>query len=265
MSLAVGKGPFGPRRSGEFNFDTNVLKPHTLYFEPTPKRVRAFFGGEVVADSRRAKLLHETAIMPVYYFPEEDVRFDLLTPTDHTTHCPFKGDASYWTVRAGGEVGENLVWSYREPGADAGYLKGHVAFYFERMERWMEEEEEILGHPRDPYHRVDVIRGSGPVTVSVNGETVAETEAPMVLFETGLPPRYYVPPGDVRRELLQASETRTVCPYKGVASYWSVRLGGATVEDAAWSYPDPLSEAARVEDHLCFSESVAGVEVSLPQ
>ena len=95
MSLTVGTGPFGPRNTGTFNFDTGALKEHTLYLQESPKRVRATFNGETVVDSRRAKLLHETKHLPVYYFPEEDVRTDLLVESDHTTHCPFKGDTYY--------------------------------------------------------------------------------------------------------------------------------------------------------------------------
>ncbi|WP_119065925.1 DUF427 domain-containing protein [Rubrobacter indicoceani] len=261
MSLAVGKGPFGPKRGGDFNFDPKALKPHTLYFEESPKRVRAYFGGEVVADSRQTKLLHETAIMPVYYFPEKDVRLDLAEPSDHTTYCPFKGDAVYYTFP--GEGGENILWTYPNPGPDAVYLEGYYAFYFGRMERWMEEEEEILGHPRDPYHRMDVLKGSSSVEVRVGGEVVAKSRNPTVLFETGFPARYYIPRSDVDRDALSATETRTVCPYKGVASYYTVKAGGVVVRDAAWSYPDPFSEAARVEDHLCFNDGAEGVEVAV--
>jgi uncharacterized protein (DUF427 family) len=109
MALAKGTGPFGERHSGTFNFDTSVLKAHTLYFEDCPKRVRVIFNGETIADSRRVKLLHETGHLPVYYFPEEDLRRDLLEPTEHTTHCPFKGDASYWLVKVGEKTAENAV------------------------------------------------------------------------------------------------------------------------------------------------------------
>ncbi len=115
MTLTIGTGPFGNQSKGAFNFDTGVLQPHTLYFEESPKRVRVMVGGETVADSRRAKLLHETGLLPIYYFPEDDVRLDLLEDSDHTTHCPFKGDASYWSVRAGDQVAENAVWGYPEP------------------------------------------------------------------------------------------------------------------------------------------------------
>ncbi len=261
MSLTLSTGPFGPKRRGDFNFDTSVLKPHTLYFEDTPKRVRAVFAGETVADSRRARLLFETAIMPVYYFPEEDVRMNLLTATDHTTHCPFKGDASYWTIKAGDAEAENVAWAYPDPQPESAWLDGYVAFYFEKMDHFFEEDEEILGHPRDPYHRIDVLRSSRRVKVSANGETIAETSRPMVLFETGFPPRYYVPPEDVSTNLLASSETTTRCPYKGLASYWEVEVDGEGIEDAVWAYPEPLSEAERVKDYLCFNDGKVSVEV----
>ena len=134
MALTKETGPFGERRGGTFNFDTSVLKAHTLYFEDCPKRVRAVFNGETVADSRRVKLLHETGHLPVYYFPEEDLRHDLLEPSDHTTHCPFKGDASYWSVRVGDRVAENAVWSYPEPLESAPPLAGYAAFYWDKMD-----------------------------------------------------------------------------------------------------------------------------------
>ena len=111
-----------------------MLKAHTLYFEDSPKRVRAVFNGETVVDSRRTKLLHETGLLPVYYFPEEDLRHDLLEPTDHWTHCPFKGDASYRSVRVGDRVAENAVWSYPEPEGHFAPLKGYAAFYWNRMD-----------------------------------------------------------------------------------------------------------------------------------
>jgi uncharacterized protein (DUF427 family) len=158
MTLTIGTGPFG-KEHGDFNFDTGVLKAYTLYFEGSPKRVRAVFGGETVADSRRAKLLHETGLLPVYYFPEEDLNHDLLEWTDHSTHCPFKGDASYRSVRVGDRVAENAVWSYPEPDHFAP-LKGYAAFYWRKLDHWYEEDEEVFVHPRDPYHRVDVLPSS---------------------------------------------------------------------------------------------------------
>lgn len=261
MSLTLSTGPFGPKRRGDFNFDASVLKPHTLYFEDTPKRVRAVFGGETVADSRRARLLFETAIMPVHYFPKEDVRMDLLTATDHTTHCPFKGDANYWTIKAGNAEAENAAWAYAEPKPESTWLDGYIALYFDKMDHFFEEDEEILGHPRDPYHRVDVLQSSQRVRAAANGETIAETHRPMALFETGFPARYYFPPEDVNTDLLAPTDTHTRCPYKGLASYSSIEANGERFEDAVWSYPEPLSEAARIGSHLCFDDGKVDVEV----
>ena len=116
----------------------------------------------------------------------------------------------------------------------------------------MEEDEEVTVHPRDPYHRVDVRGSSRHIKVTVDGATVAETDRPRILFETGLPPRYYIPPEDVNKELLAESDTVTHCPYKGAASYRSVEANGKTIEDAAFGYPDPLPEAEKVEGYLCF-------------
>ncbi len=134
MTLTIGTGPFGEQSNGTFNFDTEVLQPHTLYFEDSPRRVRVMFNGETIVDSRRVKLLHETGHLPVYYFPEEDINQDLLEPSDHLTHCPFKGDASYRSVRVGDRVAENAVWSYPEPLESAPPLAGYAAFYWHKMD-----------------------------------------------------------------------------------------------------------------------------------
>ena len=261
MTLTIGTGPFGNQSAGTFNFDTGILQPHTLYFEDSPRRVRVMFGGETIADSKRVKLLHETGLLPVYYFPEEDVRMDLLEPTDHTTHCPFKGDASYWLVRMGNRVSENAVWSYPEPIDSAPPLAGYLAFYWHMMDHWYEEDEEVFVHPRDPYHRIDILDSSRHVRVRVDDELVAETERPKILFETGLPPRYYIPSEDVREEVLVSSEKTTHCPYKGIASYWSVEAGGERVEDLVWSYKDPIPEAAKIKGLLCFFNEKVDLEV----
>ena len=261
MALTVESGPFGERSKGDFNFDTGVLQPHTLYFEDSPRRVRVMFGGETVADSKRAKLLHETGHLPIYYFPQEEVRMDLLEESDHTTHCPFKGDASYWSVRVGNRVSENAVWSYPEPIDSAPPLAGYLAFYWDKMDAWYEEEEEVFVHPRDPYHRVDILDSSRHVRVSVNGEVVAETERPKILFETGLPPRYYIPPEDVREDVLVESEKTTRCPYKGIASYWSVEAGGERVDDLVWYYPEPIPETVKIKGHLAFFNEKVDLEV----
>ena len=261
MTLTIGTGPFGDQGEKAFNFEVRAPGDHILYFEASPRRVRVVFGGETVADSRRVKLMHETRYLPVYYFPEEDVRMDLLETTDHTTRCPFKGDASYWSVRVGEKVAENAVWSYPEPIETAPPIAGYLAFYWPKMDYWYEEDEEVFVHARDPYHRVDVLESSRHVKVSVNGQVVAETDRPTILFETGLPPRYYIPPEDVRDDVLVPSDKQTQCPYKGVASYNSVEAGGETMEDIVWHYPEPIAAAEKIRNNLSFFNEKVDLEV----
>jgi uncharacterized protein (DUF427 family) len=261
MTLTIGTGPFGDQGDKSFNFEVRAPSDHLLYFEDSPRRVRVVFGGETVADSRRAKLLHEAGLLPVYYFPIEDVRMELLKESDHTTHCPFKGDASYWSVRVGDRVAENAVWSYPEPIDSAPPIAGYLAFYWRMMDYWYEEDEEVFVHPRDPYHRVDVLESSRRVRVTVNGEVVAETKQPTMLFETGLPPRYYIPREDVREDVLARSEKTTRCPYKGIASYYAVKAGGERIEDLVWYYPEPIPEAAKIKGLLAFFNEKVDLEV----
>ena len=166
--------------------------------EPNRRRVRVFFGGEAVADSSNTLYLFETGHLPVYYFPRDDVRFDLLETTSHHTHCPYKGDALYYTVVAGGRRYENAVWAYPEPIDSVPELRDYVAFYWDQADAWYEEDDEVFVHARDPYHRVDVLNSSRHVQVLVNGVLVAESRRPRLLFETGLPVRYYLPKLDVQ-------------------------------------------------------------------
>jgi uncharacterized protein (DUF427 family) len=247
MGLTSGTGPFGRNPAGTFNRE---LPPRRglIYTEPFPRRIRGRFAGETVVDSRRARLLHESGLLPILYFPEDEVRMELLDPSDHVTHCPWKGDASHHTLRVGDRMAENAAWSYRDPIAEAPDVGGHVAFYFDALDEWLEEDEPLIVHVRDPYTRTDVLDSSRHVRVEIGGETVAESTRTRVLYETGLPPRWYFPPEDVRTELLTATDTRTGCAYKGFASYHSV--GDET--DVVWHYPEPLRDAERVRDRLCF-------------
>jgi uncharacterized protein (DUF427 family) len=233
-----------------------------LAFEMSPRSVRATFAGEAVADSKRARLLHESGRPPVYYFPVEDVRTDLLEKTGQETTCSYKGTASYWTVTAGGRRATNAAWSYRGPPPGAPDLSGFVAFEWGAIDGWYEEDDRVLGGARDPYHRVDAVWGERHVRVLLGGEMVAETDKPCLVFETGVPTRYYLAPEDVRTGLLEPSRTTTVCPYKGVASYWSATVDGRTVEDVAWSYESPLPEQPRIAGLICFwPERVDAIEV----
>ena len=127
--------------------------------------MRAVLGGQTVVDTTRAMLLHETGLRPQVYVPLDDIRADLIQPTDHHTYCPFKGTASYWTVTAGGQVAENAIWAYPEPNDESSWLKGYAGFYWNAMDEWYDEDERVEGHIRDPYHRVDVRRSSRPVRV----------------------------------------------------------------------------------------------------
>ncbi|MBV8981232.1 MAG: DUF427 domain-containing protein [Acidimicrobiia bacterium] len=221
---------------------------HWVATEPSPRHVRAFFNGVAVADSKRALLLRERDHVGVYYFPMDDVRMELLTRTDKHTRCPYKGDATYWSIDVDGRRAENAVWGYEEPLPDRADIKGHVAFYWDKLDQWFEEDEEVFVHPRDPHHRVDACHSRRHVRVVIGGEAVAETDRPVLVFETGLPVRYYIPKQDVRLDLLRATETVTGCPYKGEARYWSV----GEVRDAAWSYPYPLPAVSGIAAHVCF-------------
>jgi uncharacterized protein (DUF427 family) len=260
MSLTVGTGPFGQQPRGEFNFDV-PRKSGVIYFEDFPRRMRALLEGETIVDSRHAKLLHEQNHLPKLYFPEDEVANTFLERTEHTTHCPFKGDASYWSVRVGDRVAENAVWSYPHPLEDAPPLSGYLAVYWHLMDEWFEEDEPAIVHVRDPYHRVDVLDSSRHVRVTVNGELVAETRRPRVIYETGLPPRWYFPPEDVRSDALVPSDKHSGCAYKGFASYHSVQAAGEEEEDLVWFYPEPRPDVERIKGYLSFFNERVDLEV----
>ncbi len=260
MGLMTGSGPFGREPAGEFNFTTPGFG-RVLFVEPTPKRIRVVVGDQTVADSRGVVMVHESGHQPIYYFPPEDVRADLLEPTQHHTTCPKKGEASYYTITAGDTVVENGAWYYPEPYDHApAALEGRIAFYWKRMDHWYEEDEEVFGHPRDPYHRVDVIPASGHVRISLDGRTLAQSDRAMALFETNLPVRWYLPREDVVAELTP-SETVTHCPYKGQAGYYSIGDIGEAGRDLLWFYAEPLAEAGRIGGLLCFFGERVDIEV----
>ncbi|MBV9206247.1 MAG: DUF427 domain-containing protein [Actinobacteria bacterium] len=263
MSLTFSSGPLAghPPQTVNYRIDGPA---HKLLMQEFPRRVRAVFGGETVSDSVRAVLLHETGLLPQVYVPQEDIRAELLRPTDHHTYCPFKGTASYWTVTVGGQVAENAIWAYPEPNPESHWLRGYAAFYWDAMDEWYDEDERVEGHIRDPYHRVDVRRSSRPVRVLAGDTVLAGTRRPLLLSETGLPNRFYIPAEDVRQELLEPSDTHTICPYKGTASYWSAGVGDRKLTDAAWSYPQADGDAAAISGYLCFRHDELTTEVGRP-
>jgi uncharacterized protein (DUF427 family) len=223
--------------------------------------VRAIFERETIVDSHRAKLLHESGRLPVYYFPEADVRVEFLEPSGRSEDDPRKGKASYWSLVVGERRAEDAAWSYVEPPESAAWLAGHYAFRWNDIDEWFAEEEQLFGHPRDPYSRIDVLKTARHVRVLRDGVLLAETRRAKALFETGLPTRWYIPPEDVRTELLSPSSTRTRCAYKGSAAYWSVQVGERLIEDLVWTYAEPQHDAAPIRDYLCFFNERVDLEI----
>jgi uncharacterized protein (DUF427 family) len=218
--------------------------------EKSAKRVRGYLGGELVFDTTDARLVWENPHYPAYYLPSSDVRMELLAPTERTEPSPSRGEARYFTVTAGGVVAKDAAWQY--PDSSIEELRGLIRFDWESLDHWFEEDEEVYVHPHDPYKRIDILHSSRHVEVEVNGVKVAETRSPTLLFETGLPTRYYIPKVDVRMDLLAPTETASGCAYKGFAEYWSVEADGQTFADLAWWYRTPLPEAVKIAGLVAF-------------
>jgi uncharacterized protein (DUF427 family) len=196
------------------------------YIEPFRRRVRATREGSTVIDSERVLLVHRPGRPPTYSFPVGDV--------------------------------EGLV---TEPEADA---PGYVRVEWDAADSWFEEDEQVFGHPRNPYHRVDCLRSRRRLRVEAAGVVLVDTAETMAVYETALEPRLYVDPQHVRANVLLLSTTQTYCPYKGSATYWSARLGDTVMEDIAWSYDDPLPESLRLKRLLSFDEGRVSVRHDLP-
>jgi uncharacterized protein (DUF427 family) len=198
-------------------------------FWRSPKWVRARSNGSTLVDTRRAVLVWEPErSVPIYAVPRDDVAPEAL---------------------------ERAI-EYSDP-----ELADYVSFPRDSGLTWLDEDDEAPGHPRDPFHRIDVHQSSRHVRISIDGKTVAESSRPVLLFETGLPMRIYLDPEDVRMDLLTATETRTLCPYKGYASYWTARAGGADHADIAWTYVDPLPDVAPIAGRIAFFDEKVDVEI----
>lgn len=196
------------------------------YIEPFRRRVRATKDGQTLIDSDRVLLVHRPGRPPSYAFPEGDV---------HGLEARPETDAP-----------------------------GYVTVEWGAADAWFEENEQVLGHARNPYHRVDCLRSGRRLRVEVGGATLVETTETLAVFETALDARLYVDPRHVRTDLLERSATETYCPYKGTATYWSARIGDELVEDVAWSYEDPLPESLPLGHFLSFDESRVTLEHDLP-
>jgi uncharacterized protein (DUF427 family) len=236
-----------------------------LRYEPTDKRIRATLGDATVIDSTRALLVWEPKrVVPTYAVPVEDIAAEVTRAQEEGADPPAAKDLQLdgrpvWdpsipfsvrttegeavTLRA--EGGGREAAAFRASDED---LEGYLIVDFDAFDAWYEEDERNLGHPRDPFHRIDIVHSSRHVKVERDGQVLADSSNACLLFESPLPVRYYLPREDVRMDLLRPSAKKSFCAYKGQASYWALEGAG----DIAWSYPEPLREAAEVSGRICF-------------
>jgi uncharacterized protein (DUF427 family) len=226
--------------------------------EHSRKRVRVLLAGELVADTTRPLLVWELPYYPTYYVPVADVRAELV-PYGADSDKKL-GTAEILTVKvASGAAAVGAARRY--PDSPARQLHDAVRFEWNAMSEWLEEDEPVYTHARDPHTRVDILASSRHIRVEVDGVTVADSTSPRILFETGLPPRYYLPLTDVRTDLLRPSETESHCPYKGTASYWSVDTGTDVHKDIVWMYRAPLPESQKVAGLAAFYDEKVDVYI----
>ncbi len=214
------------------------------------KRVRVQLGGTVIADTTSPLLVWEKPYYPTYYLPLSDIDPGVLVDSGETERSPSRGTATVYDVHANGVTAPAGAYAYPEPKIEE--LAEHVAFIWAAMDHWYEEDEEVYVHPRDPFSRVDILQSSRHIRVEIDGVVVADSHQPRLLFETGLPTRYYLPKTDVRMDLLSPTDLVTSCPYKGDAVYWTVDTGVARHEDVVWSYPFPVKESIEIAGYVCF-------------
>ena len=224
--------------------------------EPSRKRIRALVGGVVAADSVTPLLVWEKPYYPTYYLPRADVRGELVD-TGERDGSLGHGDGHLLDLVLGDKTLPGAALSF--PDSSVPGLRDLVRLDWDVVDQWLEEDEPVYVHPRDPYKRVDVLASSRHVRVEVDGVTVADSTQPRILFETGLIPRYYLPLTDVRTDLLRSSDTVSHCPYKGSASWWSLDVDGVLHTDIAWTYRTPLAESQKVAGLVCFYDELVDV------
>ncbi|GAB3025565.1 hypothetical protein MBOU_45200 [Mycobacterium bourgelatii] len=235
--------------------------------EPAPRRVRGYLGHELVFDTTAARYVWEIPYYPQYYIPLADVRAEFLRDENHSQQVQF-GPSRLHALVGAGQTHPSAARVFDADGA--GPVAGTVRFNWDAL-RWFEEDEEIYGHPRSPYTRVDALRSHRHVRVELDGVVLADTRSPVLLFETGLPTRYYIDPTDVSFEHLESSTTQTLCPYKGTTSgYWSARAGETLHSDLAWTYHYPLPAVAPIAGLVAFYNEkvdmiVDGVALARPR
>jgi uncharacterized protein (DUF427 family) len=223
--------------------------PHRLLFaEPLRRRMRVRFGGEWIADSEDVLLLHEPGHYPVAHFPLADVRPDVLVPENRITQHRDLGATSWFTVQVGESSARRSAWQYTALPEHAGELRDRVGFAWGAMDAFYEEDERVVGPAADPYHRIDIRASSRHLVVKAGERVVADTVRPVVLYESGFAPRWYVPRADIDETALVPAAGQTFCPSKGLASYYDIgdRSG------AAWYYPQAWTEVDRVSNLVSF-------------
>jgi uncharacterized protein (DUF427 family) len=247
MGLSWQQGPLARGAIGTF-LTAEPLPTRLLYAEPLRRRLGVTFGGSRIARSDDVILLHEPGRYPVAYFPKAAVAEGVLHPAGHSSEHPELGRTTWLAVEVGDREAPRGAWQHTELPAFASVLSDRVAFAWHAMDAFYEEDERIVGHAADNYHRIDIRRTSRDLAVHADDTLVARSSRPLVLYESGFAPRWYIPREDVDLAALSAAERQTFCPYKGLCSYWHV--GGA--EHAAWSYPEPYREADRIAGFISF-------------
>jgi uncharacterized protein (DUF427 family) len=247
MGLSWQQGPLGGASVGRF-LTPEPLPERLLFAEPLRRRMRVQFGGEWIAESEDVLLLHEPRHYPVAYFPIADIRPGVLVDENRTTQHRDLGATAWFTVTAGERDAARAAWRYTALPAHANDLRDRVAVAWRAMDAFYEEDERIVGHAADPYHRIDIRQTSRHLVVRDGDRIIADTTRPVALYESGFAPRWYVPREDVDETALALTKEQTFCPYKGLASYYDV----GDRKGAVWSYPQAWPEVARVADFVSF-------------
>ena len=256
MGLAWQQGPLAPGASGTF-LVAQPLPERMLYVEPLRRRMRVMFGGAAIAQSDDVVILHEPGRYPVAYFPKADIAEGALRHSGRTTDHPELGATAWYVVRRGDHEAPRGAWEHTSLPAFAAILAGRVAFAWHAMDAFYEEEERILGHAADPYHRIDIRETSRHLVVRAGDEIVAESQRPLVLYESGFAPRWYVPRDDVDEQHLTPVPRQTFCPYKGLCDYYDIGDAGR----AAWSYRDAYREVDRIDGLISFEPDKVTVTI----
>jgi uncharacterized protein (DUF427 family) len=256
MGLAWQQGPLAPGAVGHF-LTADPLPERMLYAEPLRRRTRVLFGGTWIADSDHVVLLHEPGRYPVAYFPLADTVADVLEASDHSTSHRDLGPTAWYAVHVGGHNTPRAAWLHTQLPSHAEELKDRVAFAWRAMDGFYEEEERIVGHAADMYHRIDIRQTGRHLLVRHSGRVIADSTRPLALYESGFAPRWYVPRADVDESVLVAVEIQTFCPYKGLCSYYDI----GDARQAAWCYEHSFEEVKRVSNLLSFEPDRVSVEI----